>query len=88
VKIFSLEIKMANVRKTQILLESEEYEHLKEIAARRGVSVDELIRTAIREKYLPSLHPRLEAVDAICRLSIPMGDWDAIEDEIATAHEP
>jgi predicted DNA-binding ribbon-helix-helix protein len=79
---------MANVRKAQILLESEEYDHLKDIAARRGVSMDELIRTAIREKYLSSFHPRLEAVDAICRLSIPLGDWDAIEDEIATAHEP
>ncbi|HEX3530126.1 MAG TPA: ribbon-helix-helix protein, CopG family [Thermoanaerobaculia bacterium] len=79
---------MANVRKTQILLESEEYDHLKEISVRRGVSVAELIRTAVREKYLPSVHSRLEAADAICRLSIPLGDWDAIEDEIAKAHEP
>jgi len=79
---------MANVRKTQILLEPEEYEHLRGIATRRGVSVGELIHAAIREKYLPSLHPRLEAADAICRLSIPMGDWAEIEAEIATAHEP
>jgi predicted DNA-binding ribbon-helix-helix protein len=79
---------VANVRKTQILLEPEEYDHLQEIAQKRGVTVAELIQTTIREKYLPSHLPRHEAVDAICRLSIPMGDWETIEDEITRSHEP
>jgi predicted DNA-binding ribbon-helix-helix protein len=76
------------IRKTQVLLESEEYEHLEEIASRRGVSVEELIRLTVREKFLSSLRPRLEAADAICRMRIPLGDWESIEEEIAEAHAP
>jgi hypothetical protein len=76
------------LRKTQVLLESDEYEHLEEIAQRRGVSVDELIRLAVREKFLSSLRPRFEAADAICRMEIPLGDSKTLEDEVAEAHEP
>jgi hypothetical protein len=79
---------MANVRSARVLLEPDEYEHLEEIASRRGVSVGELILGAVRERFLPAPRHRLDAADAICRLSIPIGDWEGIEDEIAEAHEP
>jgi predicted DNA-binding ribbon-helix-helix protein len=70
---------MANVRSARVVLEPDEYHHLEEIASRRGVSVDELILNTVRERFLPVLRHRLDAADAICRLSIPIGDWEGIE---------
>lgn len=80
---------MAELRKAQILLEPEEYERLEEVAARRGISVPELIRVTVRERYMTPLQDRKRAAEEICRMDLPIhwGDWNAIESEIEEAHD-
>jgi hypothetical protein len=77
---------MARTREAQVLLEDEEYDRLAAIAVQRGVSLSDLIREAVRDRYTPLTEQRKRAVEAICRLSIPLPDWDALEKEIAEAH--
>jgi hypothetical protein len=80
---------MAEFRKAQVLLEPEEYQRLEEIATRRGVSVPELIRTTVRERYLPVEQDRRAAAEEICRMNLPIdwGTWEEIEKEIEAAHD-
>lgn len=80
---------MGEIRKAQVLLESEEYEYLEGIASRRGISVPELIRQTVRERYLPAARNRQEAAAAILRMEIPVewGDWETVEQEIEGAHD-
>jgi predicted DNA-binding ribbon-helix-helix protein len=80
---------MAELRKTQVLLEPDEYERLEEIAKRRGISIPELIRLTVRERYMPISHTRQEAAAAILRMEIPgtWGSWEEIESEIEEAHD-
>jgi hypothetical protein len=80
---------MAELRKAQVLLEPEEYERLEAIARRRGVSVPELIRLTVRERYMPVSQARQDAGAAILRLRIPAewGDWQDIEEESERAHD-
>ncbi len=68
--------------RTQVLLSREQRERLERLAAERGVSVGALIREAI-DRYLPprSRSPE-EAIAAIRRLSLPVGDWESMEAEI------
>jgi hypothetical protein len=68
-------------------MDEEDYERLETIAAQEGVSVEDLIQTAVRERYLVSSQWRQALVDEICRLEIPLDDWDKIEEEISTAHD-
>ena len=52
-----------------------------------GVSVSDLIRTAVRERYLSHSPSRCEIVQEILRLEVPIKeDWDQIEEEISRAH--
>ncbi|MBW8876672.1 MAG: ribbon-helix-helix protein, CopG family [Acidobacteria bacterium] len=74
---------MARTRKTQVLLRSDEYERLEAIAAQRRTSVPDLIREAVRDRYLPLAERRKRAVEAICQLRIPIPDWDTLEKETA-----
>lgn len=76
---------MAHTRRAQILMEPEEYQQLEGIARRQGTSVAELVRTAVRERYLTSADDRQQALREICNLSIPLGDLD-LNEEMAQAH--
>jgi hypothetical protein len=67
-------------------MEPEDYRRLEEIAAGRGVSVAELVRTAVRDRYLGRPGDRARAVAAILALSLPLDDWPELEAEIAEAH--
>ncbi|HYU35383.1 MAG TPA: ribbon-helix-helix protein, CopG family [Thermoanaerobaculia bacterium] len=80
---------MAELRKTQVLLEPEEYERLEEVATRRGISISELIRLTLRERYMPISRTRQEAAEAILRMKIPgkWGSWEEIETEIEESHD-
>jgi predicted DNA-binding ribbon-helix-helix protein len=80
---------MAELRKTQVLLEPEEYDRLEEIAQKRGISIPELIRLTVRERYMPASHTRQEAAAAILRMKIPGAwkSWEEIEADIEDAHD-
>lgn len=77
---------MARTREARVLLEDEEYERLETLAGQRGVSVSDLIREAVRDRFTPLAEQRKRAVEAICRISISLPEWDVLEAEIAEAH--
>jgi hypothetical protein len=78
---------MAQTHRAQITIEPEEYRQLESLAHQKGVSVADLILTAVRERYLTPLSSRREIVQEIFRLEIPIEeDWSSIEEEIARAH--
>jgi hypothetical protein len=78
---------MAQTRRAQITIEPEEYRQLESLAHQKGVSVADLILTAVRERYLTPTSSRREIVQEIFRLEIPIEeDWSSIEEEIARAH--
>ena len=74
---------MANLcKKTTVLFDPQEFEEIKQVAKRLGCSVGELIRRTVRERYLLSTpEERLQAVEALGRMSLPVGTWQEIEDE-------
>jgi predicted DNA-binding ribbon-helix-helix protein len=73
-------------KRAQILMEPEEYQRLEEIARQKKVSVAELIRTAVRERYLGGGARRRAGVESICSMSLPVIPWAEAEAEIAEAH--
>ena len=77
---------MARTREAHVQLEPEEYERLEAVAAERGVSISDLIRDALQDRYLPLAEQRRRAVEAICQLRIPIENWETLEGEIAEAH--
>jgi hypothetical protein len=78
---------MAPTRTAQITIEPEEYRRLEALAEQMGVSVADLIRTAVRDRYLSHSPNRREIVQEILRLEVPIEeDWDQIEEEISRAH--
>lgn len=77
---------MAQTRRAQILMEPEEYQQLEHLAKQQQVSVAELIRTAVRERYFTRSEKSSSLIDAICGMNIDVSDWDSLETEIAEAH--
>ncbi len=67
-------------------MDPREYARLESIARQRKVSVGELIRAAVREKYLVSAPDARRAVAEIGAMNLPIGDWAAIERELSEAH--
>ncbi len=67
--------------RTQVLLTREQRDRLERLAAERGVSVGALVREAI-DRYPPRSRSRKEAFEAIRALRLPVGDWQAMEEEI------
>lgn len=60
-------------KKTTILFSPDEHERLTELAARRGVSLGELVREACAIQYGVDRDTQLEAVTALHALSLPVG---------------
>ena len=77
---------MTASKRAQILMEPEDYRRLEEIAHQKKASVAELIRTAVRERYLGGGAGRRAGVEAICSMSLPVIPWAEAEAEIAEAH--
>ena len=77
---------MPATRQAQVLLEPEEYATLEELARQRGTTLSDLIREAVRERYILLKASREKAVEEIFRLQIPVADWTSFEDEIEQAH--
>lgn len=77
---------MAAKRQARILFEPEEYDKLEILAEQQGTSVPDLIRKAVRDRYVLARADRTRALEEILRLEIPMADWTTLEEEIEQAH--
>ena len=65
----------------------EDHGQLESLARQKGVSVADLILTAVRDRYLTPPGSRREIVQQIFRLEISIeDDWSSIEEEVAPAH--
>lgn len=62
---------MAIDKRVQVLMEPAEFNQLETLAQTQGVSVGELIRQAVRERYLTHSDQRLAAAEALCGLAMP-----------------
>ena len=77
---------MARAQRAEVLFQPEEYERLEGIARQHGVTLPELIRETVLERYTRCAAQPLLALQEICSLEIPLGDWESLEEEIAQAH--
>lgn len=76
---------MGQTRHAHILMEPEEYQSLAVIARQKRVSVAELVRTAVRERYLQRPRPAVSAVDRLQALHLDLPDWDTLAAELQEA---
>jgi hypothetical protein len=76
---------MAATKRAQVLMEPAEYARLAEMARQGQVSVAELIRSAVRERYLAA-PLRRRAAEEILSISVRIGRWELVEKQIAEAH--
>ena len=75
------------IKRTQILMEPDEYQRLQVIAERERVSVAELIRTAVRDRYLRTPMDREQIVQDILDTELPFTvEWETVEQETTEAH--
>lgn len=77
---------MAIGRRVEFLMDPDEYERLREIARRRGVSLASLVRQAVRERYILGKEARQRALQEIFSLDLPVAEWESINAEIDRAH--
>ncbi len=78
---------MARTKRAQILMEPAEYKQLEVRAAQEGVSVAELVREAVRERYLQSSPRKTEAAARITAMKLPVVDWEDVDHDIEGAHD-
>ena len=73
----------------QVSFSQDQLARLRAIAAERGVSLSALIREAVVETYpVHEQMDRLEAVQRMAELKLPVGDWDQLEQESMPAVNP
>ena len=73
---------MELTKKTTILFSPEFHGHLSRLAARRGLSLGELVRTACEREYgWASREERLAAVRDLASLKLPVGEPEDLERE-------
>ncbi len=77
---------MPATRRTQLLMEPEEFRQLRALARQKRTSVANLIRAAIRKTYLAPPADRRPHVEAILKLKLPRLSWKKIKKEIEAAH--
>jgi hypothetical protein len=77
---------MPATRRTQLLMDPDEFRQLRALARRRKTSVAELIRSAVREAYLAASPDRRPLVEAILKLKLPKMRWKKVKKEIEEAH--
>ena len=78
---------MRATRRTQLLMDPDEYRRLRELARRRKTSVGALIRTAVRATFLdPPKSDRKPVVEAILKMNLPVVGWERARREIEAGH--
>ncbi len=76
---------MAATRRTQLLMEPAEFRRLQAAARARKTSVAQLIRSAVREKYLAPEPDKAALVEAIVGMRLPAVDWKRARRQIEEA---
>lgn len=78
---------MAHTRHAHILMEPLEYEQLERLARQRRTSVAELIRRAVRERYL--VHPATvgDPVAQLAALQLDLPRWEELARELDEAYD-
>jgi len=76
---------MPTTRRTQILMDPEEYRRLRNLARSRKTSVGALIRKAVRQVYIQPVPDRQAIVESILELRIPLPSWKRLKKEIEEA---
>lgn len=77
----------AKTRRTQILMTPDEHRRLGDLARARGVSLAELIRSAVKERYFSEQAVREEALADLLAMEVPMKeDWEEMESWIEEGH--
>lgn len=75
-------------RRTQILLDEERHERLRQRAEERGISMGEMIREAIDRILSEDAERRFRAGQAILDAEpIPVDDWPVMEKEILERYD-
>ena len=78
---------MGATRRTQILMNPEEYRRLRDLARKKKISVGELIRTAVRTTYFePRSADKKAALEEILRMNLPAISWRRAKKEIEAGH--
>jgi hypothetical protein len=67
-------------------MDPEEFKQLRALARRKKTSVAELIRSAVRQSYLPTPPDRRRLVEAILELKLPKMNWKKLKKEIEAVH--
>ncbi len=70
-------------RRTQLLLDDDLHQRLRETAAQRGISLGALIREAIDEKLSRVQDARAKAIDKLLAAPpMPVDDWPVIKKQM------
>ena len=77
---------MAYAKEAHVPMAQEEYDQLERIARSRQTSVAELIRVAVRERYLNAVAARQALVGEIAAMDLEVEDWESLRDELEEAH--
>ena len=71
------------LKKTTLLFEEEVYEKLREKSKLENISIGELVREAVATHYgIKSKDDKLEALNKLRSLNLPVSDYDLVEKEI------
>lgn len=78
---------MPTTRRTQLLMEPEEFRRLRALARRKRTSVAELIRMAVRSAYLTEPPAERQViVEGILQMKLPTVSWKKARREIEAGH--
>ncbi len=77
---------MPATRRTQLLMDPDEFRRLRAMARRKKTSVAELIRAAVRTAYLQPPPNRRVIVQKILQMKLPTMDWKKARKEIEAGH--
>lgn len=70
-------------------MDPDEYEHLRRLAEREGISVAELVRKAVAERYFVpvGMERKKKALAGLFSLQpIPVEDWSIMKKELSDRH--
>lgn len=76
---------MAQIKRVQVLMEPSEFQQLELVAAGLGRSAGDLIREAVRERWLVTDEQRLGAAAALNRLDLPTLDIEHLDGVVTIA---
>lgn len=77
---------MPATRRTQLLMDPEEFRRLRTLVRQCKTSVAQLIRAVVREAYLKPEPDRKAIVKDILSMKLPVMDWKKVRKEIKTGH--